>query len=460
MLNSRVFRTTSFRLSALYGGVFALGFGILLLITYLTTTNALLEQIRAEVQSDLHTLTVEAAADGLATIIQDINERIQPVSGSTDYYFLADEQGRKLAGNLDSIPMIEGWQQLPLDVSSTEKQEGMADADHQVWGQGVHLADGSFLLTGQDAYRVLTAQEAIINSFGWSVGISFLFAAGAGIVLSQGFLRRIDAINMASLAIIDGNLKQRIPVRGTSDEIDVLSKNLNRLLDSNHALLESLNQVSNSIAHDLRTPLGRLRQGLEEAHQRNDPLTLRATLETAIDEADQLLATFSALLRIAQIESGSRRAGFKLVNLTTTFQQVADAYRAVAEDHQKDMSVALAPNVMIYGDRDLLMQMLVNLLDNAIHHTPAQTTIRLSLENSAADPIAVIADSGSGIAETERKKVFERFYRLDRSRSSPGNGLGLSLVAAIATLHGIGVELQDNKPGLRVVLAFPTSDLK
>jgi signal transduction histidine kinase len=455
VLNSRVFRTTSFRLSALYGGVFALGFGTLLLITYLTATKALREQIRAEVQSDLHALTVEAGADGVDTIIQDIKERIQPVSGSTAYYFLADAKGKKLAGNLDGIAIIDGWQEMPLDPTSTAKQENSADGDHQVWGQGIHLDDGSFLFTGQDAYRVLTAQEAIINSFAWSVGISFLFAALAGTLLSRSFLRRIDAINTTSLAIIDGNLKERIPVRGTSDEIDLLSKNLNRLLDSNHALLESLKQVSNSIAHDLRTPLSRLRQGLEEAHQRNDPSALRATLEAAMNEADQLLGTFSALLRIAQIESGSRRAGFKQLSLTTTFQQVADAYRPVAEDQQKYMTVSLAPDVMIYGDRDLLMQMLVNLLENALHHTGAGTAIMLSLQNGEAGPVAIIADSGPGIAESDRERVFERFYRIDRSRSSPGNGLGLSLVSAIASLHGIRVELQDNAPGLRVVFNFP-----
>ena len=255
----------------------------------------------------------------------------------------------------------------------------------------------------------------------------------------------------------DLNLDQRIPERGTSDEIDMLSRNLNRLLDSNHALLESLKQVSNSIAHDLRTPLSRLRQGLEEAHHKNDPSTLRATLESAMGEADQLLATFSALLRIAQIESGSSRSGFKLVDLTAIFQHVADTYRAVAEDQQKIIIVSLVETVRILGDRDLLVQMLVNLIENALHHTPFGTTIRLSLENGALGSIGIIADSGAGIAESERKKVFERFYRLDRSRSSPGNGLGLSLVAAIATLHGIGIELQDNMPGLKVVLTFPES---
>ena len=455
MLNNRLFKTTSFRLSALYGGVFALGFGILLSITYLTATKALREQIRTEVESDLHALTVEAGADGLDTIIQDINERIQPISGSTAYYFLADAQGKKLAGNLANIVTRDGWQEIPLDGPEIAKSESLADADHQLWGQGVHLADGSFLLTGQDAYRVLSAQEVIINSFAWSAGLSFLLAALAGMIVSQGFLRRIDAINTTSLSIIDGNLKQRIPVRGTSDEIDRLSANLNRLFDSNQALLESLKQVSTSIAHDLRSPLSRLRQGLEEVRLQNDGSILRQALEAAIVESDQLLATFSALLRIAQIESGTRRSGFRQIDLSGIFEQVAETYKAVAEDRQKQLSISVAQGIGTFGDRELLTQMLVNLLENALHHTPPKTAIALVLDRDANGPRAILGDSGPGIPLNERQKVFGRFYRLDVSRSTPGNGLGLALVAAIASLHGIAIELQDNYPGLKVVLTFP-----
>jgi signal transduction histidine kinase len=454
VLDARLFKTASFRLSALYGGIFALGFGALLLITYFTATTALREQISAEVQNDLHALTVEAGADGLDTIVQDINERTQPFSGSTTYYFLANANGEKLAGNLDGIAMRDGWQEAPLNASTIKKTESLADEDHRLWGQGIHLPNGDFLLVGQDAYRVLSAQEAIINSFAWSAGISFLLAALAGILASQSFLRRIDAINTTSHAIMDGNLKQRIPVRGTSDEIDRLSMNLNRLFDSNQSLLESLKQVSTSIAHDLRTPLSRLRQGLEEAHLKNNKSAHKAALEAAIIESDQLLATFSALLRIAQIESGTRRSGFKQVNLTGVFEQVADTYRAVAEDQQKDLQLSVERGINIIGDRDLLTQMLVNLLENALNHTPAKTTISLSLQQSDAGPIGIIADSGAGIPAHERQKVFERFYRLDSSRSTPGSGLGLPLAAAIASLHAITLELQDNEPGLKVVLGF------
>ena len=459
MYGNRLFKTASFRLSTLYGGVFAFGFGILLLITYWTATTALRDQIRVEVLNDLHALTAEAAADGMDAMVQDINERIVPVGGSTTYYYLSDSQGKKLAGNLDGIATRDGWQETILSDASVAKTGNFADEDHQLWGQGIHLSDGSFLLAGQDAYRVLSAQEAIINSFAWSAGISFLLAALAGIAVSRDFLRRIDEINSTSLAIIDGNLKQRIPVRGTSDEIDRLSMNLNQLFDSNHALLESLKQVSTSIAHDLRTPLSRLRQGLEEARlPEYDARKYQDVIDAAITESDQLLATFTALLRIAQIESGTRRAGFRQINLTAIFDQVADAYKAVAEDQEKDLRLSVARNISSFGDHDLLMQMLVNLLENALHHTPPKTTITLSLENNDKGPRAMVCDSGPGIPTDERQRVFERFYRLDASRSTPGSGLGLALVSAIASLHGIAVKLEDNLPGLKVVLDFQKSN--
>ncbi len=454
VLSGRVFKTTSFRLSALYGGFFLVAFGAVLLITYLTATNALREQIRTEVQHDLLALTTEAQSDGGSAIVHDIKERIQPTSGSTAYYFYADARGNKLAGNLDNPGRVDGWQETPLQIADTRKKDGMIDEDHQLWGQGMHLPDGSFLFAGQDAHRVLSAQDAIINSFAWSAAISFLLAALAGILASQSFLRRIDAINTTSHAIIDGHLKQRIPLRGTSDEIDNLSMNLNRLFDSNQALMDSLKQVSTSIAHDLRTPLSRLRQGLEEAYLQKSPAKYKSAIESAIIEADQLLSTFSALLRIAQIESGTRRANFKQVDLTALIEQVADTYRAVAEDQQKEMTLDVAPNVTTHGDRDLLMQLLVNLLENALRHTPINTSIVLSLRNGSTGPTVILADSGPGIPAQERGRVFERFYRLDASRSTSGSGLGLSLVAAIASLHDIEVELQDNAPGLKAILYF------
>jgi signal transduction histidine kinase len=452
----RLLNTTSFRLSLLFGVVFAGCFAILLALTYWTATAALRGQIQSQISEESQALLADAASDGTASIIQDIAERLKLDGSSAGYYILYDSGGSKIAGNLDQVPVKAGWQQLEFRDAMAAQPVSLADEDHELWGLGSALPGGGFLFVGQDAFRVLTAQEAVIESFAWSASIAFLLAALAGVVLSQGFLRRIDAINRTSQSIIGGKLKERIPVRGTSDEIDKLSMNLNRLFDSNQSLLESLRQVSSDIAHDLRTPLSRLRQGLEEARMRaSDVKSYEQAVDGAIVESDHLLATFAALLRIAQIESGSRKAGFKDMDLSLVFDRVADAYRAVAEDADKSISVAITPGVKHHGDAELLLQMTANLLENAIRHTPPGTQITVSLESRATGARAVVADSGPGIPAELRDKVFQRFYRLDASRGSAGNGLGLALVSAIAGLHGIAISLEDSGPGLRVVLDFP-----
>ena len=377
---------------------------------------------------------------------------------SAAYYIIYDSRGVKVTGNLDAVPIQSGWQQLEFKDAMAAEPASLPDEDHQLWGLGSTLTDGGFLFVGLDAFRVLSAQEAIIESFAWSGSISLLLAALAGAVLSRGFLRRIDAINRTSQAIMDGKLKERIPVRGTSDEIDKLSINLNRLFDSNQSLLESLRQVGTDIAHDLRTPLSRLRQGLEEARMRTgDAKSHEQAIDSAIVESDQLLATFAALLRIAQIESGSRKAGFRDLDLSGLFDKAVNAYTAVAEDEGKLLLAMLVPSVKFHGDSELLLQMIANLLENAIRHTPAGTRIGLSLETNSMGATAIITDSGPGIPAEQRDKVFQRFYRLDASRSTSGNGLGLALVSAIAGLHSIAIALEDARPGLKVVLIFPAS---
>ena len=455
MLSSRLFKTASFRLSALYGAVFAISFAALLFVTYWTTTTALREQMRMEIADKIETIASEAKADGLSTIVLDINERISSKASSIGYYYLTDSNGQKLAGNLNGIIAKDGWQEISLNESLVVNSTSSPDEDHLLWAQGMHMSDGSFLLVGQDAYRVLAAQESIINSFAGSAGIAFLLAAIAGVVLSQGFLRRIDDINVTSLAIIDGRLKERIPVRGNSDEIDRLSTNLNQLFDSNQALLQSLKQVSSSIAHDLRTPLTRLRQGLETALSKPGTRSSHENaMLAALGESDQLLAIFAALLRISQIESGSRKAAFKKLDLTQIFDRVVNAYRAVIEDEGRYLTTSIAADLNYHGDGELLLQMIANLVENAIRHTPAHTEICIQLEKTAQGPVAYISDSGPGIPIDQREKVFEHFYRFDASRASQGNGLGLALVAAVSKLHGIKITLDDNKPGLRVILNF------
>jgi len=451
----RLAQTSSFRLAIVFALIFALCFSALLTITYLTTSSTMNEQARDRILEDSRWLIAEITSDGLDSARSDIGERLLH-TGSTAYYYLSDGNGRKLAGNLIRMTAFSGWREGPFRESEVHDVELSAGKNHELWGQGTKLEDGSFLFVGQDVFSINMAQRAIIHSFAWSIGIAFLVASIAGFIASRGFLRRIDAINTTSSAIIEGRLKERIPVRGTYDEMDRLSANLNRLFDSNQSLLESLTQVTTNIAHDLRSPLSRLWHGLEGSRAaRSTKKSYEAAIDAAIVECRQLLKTFSGLLRIAEIESGSLKTTFRRTKISGTVERVTNIYAAVAEDHNKKLCASITPNLFIHGDGDLLFQMFVNLVENAIRHTPARTEINLSLTRDGQYIVAEIADSGEGIPAEEREKVFERFYRLDRSRSTPGSGLGLSLASAVAGLHGVQIGLEDNHPGLRAVIRFP-----
>jgi signal transduction histidine kinase len=433
-----------------------LSFALLLLLNYLILTAALRDQIKVKVEEDLQSLSAEWREDGLPSIVKDVEERSNVTPALGAFYYLEDRNGKKLAGNLSNIKRITNWQEVSFQDYFPDSTIFDTDEDHQLWGQGMILPDKSFLFVGQDAIRVISAQEAVIDTFLWSGSVALLLAALVGAAISQGFLRRIDAINRTSQTIMDGTLKARIPVIGTSDEIDQLSVNLNRLFDQNQNLLESLKLVTTNIAHDLRTPLSRLRQGLEAALTgRPDVKRYGQTINNAIVESDQLLATFAALLRISQIESGSRKAAFRQFNLSETVSRITTAYQPVAEDQGKSLNATIADGVLINGDSELILQALANLLENALRHTPAGSRIDVRLSDTPTSSEIVFADDGPGIPAELRKRVFERFYRLQNSRTTPGNGLGLTLVAAVAELHQGHVELSDNHPGLRVLLKFP-----
>jgi signal transduction histidine kinase len=451
----RLLKTASFRLTALYSAVFMMSFALLLLLTFIILTAALREQIKVKVMGDLDDMTSEWREDGLPAISSDIAQRTGNSLKSGAFYYLEDATGKKLAGNLANAPRIAGWQEAPLQTRLAETAVIDPDEDHQLWGQGVILPDQSFLFAGEDAFRVISAQETIVDTFLWSAALALLLATGVGIVVSQGFLRRIDAINRTSLSIMDGTLKARIPVAGTSDEIDRLSLNLNRLFDSNQTLLESLKQVTTNIAHDLRTPLSRLRQSLEVARAGKPSVKhYGQTIDGAIAESDQLLATFAALLRIAQIESGSRRSAFRNFDLSETVSRLVNAYQPAAEDQGKNLLSDISESIFVLGDSELITQALSNLLENALRHSGPASHIVVGLAGPLGRPVITVADNGQGIPPELRTRVFERFFRLEDSRTTPGNGLGLTLVAAVAELHNIQIDLEDNNPGLKVLLQF------
>lgn len=453
------FRSTSFRLLAWYAAVFWTSVAVLLLIVYWITLAAIDDQLSDSVDREAQVLVELYRGRGLDRVVRAIQVRIVDLRPPRRYYLLQGADGERIAGNLPAMAPAEGEMVLSVSYLFPDrnfKPDNPADA-YPVVAKGQRLENGEFLLVGESRYRAVKAREAIVRAFGWGILITVLLAGVGGAALRAGFLRRIEAINRTTRSIMDGDLSQRMPMQGSGDEMDQLSSNLNAMLSRIQSLMESLKQVSDDIAHDLRTPLSRLRHRLEVARDTAGP-DGEPVIEKSITDLDAILDTFSALLRIAQIESGARRVAFSDVSLSQIASTVSDAYVPVAEDRGQQLDVRVDHVPSIHGDRELLTQMMANLIENPIHHCPTGVGITVELRQEDGMPVICVADTGPGIPASEREKVFRRFYRLEASRTTPGNGLGLALVKAVAELHGASVVLSDNRPGLRVTVRFRATD--
>ena len=447
---SRILRSASFRLPLLYAVLFILSAGVLFTTVYWTATAAMQNDMTAVLRSEALQLAEVHRRSGLAGLADQITRRINFRTKGPIFYLLQAPNRRVVVGNLPGMPPVNGVIDFEPKQDSPE-----AEAERpKLTGFGLTLPDGSFLLVAQDSTRLTDMQHAIVRAFVWASGLALLLAIAGGTLLGTNFLRRIDTITRTSRAIMEGDLSARIPVRGTHDEIDQLIVSLNAMLARIQQLMDGLRQVSSDIAHDLRTPLGRLRQQLEDARERaTTTADYQAATEAAIEEADELLATFSALLRIAQVEAGAQRSAFAAFDLSGLVKSLGETYEPVAEDAGHVLDVTVQDGISFTGDRQLVAQLLTNLLENALRHTPEGTRVSLGLARTDSGVEIVVADNGPGIPDSERDKVFDRFYRLDRSRSTAGSGLGLAMVKAIAGLHGLSIRLEDAKPGLRVILS-------
>lgn len=457
MRPSRLLRTQSFRLTLLYVALFSTSVLVLFAVIHWTTVGVIGQQMDAALEAELGELESFHRAQGVIALVTEIAKRTEAPSKREFHYLLQDRHAKAMAGDLPAMAPAVGWQSLAnlkIQSAQTEAPEDSDDQNYRALG-GV-LADGGFLLVAQSTERLEELDELISNAFGWALAVTAALAILGGAIMSRSLLRRVDAVNTAIRQIMAGDLSRRIPVRGTADEFDRFSASLNEMLARMESLMNGLRQVSNDIAHDLRSPLSRLRQRLETMQLKAKSVAdYRHAMDEALGDVDAILDTFGALLRIAQIEAGTRRAGFTAVDLSGVFTTIMDAYAPVAEDQGHRLIGEVAGGIHVQGDRELLTQMLANLVENALRHTPAGTEIQVLLAANTSGPLATIADSGPGIPERERSKVFQRFYRLDASRTTPGSGLGLSLVAAVADLHEIAIELRDNRPGLKVEMRFP-----
>lgn len=446
---ARILRSASFRLALFYAVLFMASAGALFATVYVTASAAMQNDMAAVLRSEAYQLLDIHRRSGLAGLAEQIARRMNFRTRGPIFYLLQAPNGRVVVGNLPGMPPVNGVIDF---VPQSDAPAPDADGDRaKLTGFGLTLPDGSFLLVAQDAARLTDMQHAIVRAFAWTSGLTLLLAIAGGAFLGNSFLRRIDTITRTSRAIMEGDLSARIPARGTQDEIDQLIDNLNAMLGRIQQLMDGLRQVSSDIAHDLRTPLGRLRQHLEDARERaRTTADYDAATDAAIAEADALLETFSALLRIAQVEAGAQKSAFTEVDLSALARSVGEAYQPAAEDSGHRLDMRIEDGVRMTGDRQLLAQMLSNLVENALRHTQASSTVSLALRHKGTSFEIEVADNGPGIPEAERGRVFDRFYRLDRSRTTSGSGLGLALVKAIAGLHGLTIELTDRKPGLGV----------
>jgi signal transduction histidine kinase len=443
----RIVRTTSFGLAVLYTLLFAISAVILGTLVYFTVRTSLDRQMATRIDAEVELLRQELRSEGKAALISEVQERANYFHALD--YLVVDANGNRLAGTLPSMPATEGWG----NISAQGVRAG--DPARRFRVRSVVLDQDLRLAVGDDLGPMDDIRAAFIDALGWSLLAFALLSLSGGLLLSFGFLRRVDAITRTADAIIAGELNRRIPTKGTNDNFDRLSDTLNTMLDRIQALMDSLRHVSNDIAHALRTPLGRLQQKLELARAvAVASPKCKSAIDSAMAETEGILDTFSALLRIAQIEAGTRQAGFGEVEISALFENITDAYAAAAEDQGKAITANVAPALTVWGDRELLAEMLANLLDNAIRHTPPGTNIEVTLANGGTSLFGTVADNGPGIPLEERARVFRRLYRMEQSMRTPGHGLGLSLVAAVAELHGIELSAEDNAPGLRMAMSF------
>ena len=443
----RLARSSSLRLMLLYAGLFGLSVMVLFVVIGISTDGFMTRQIDATVGNELAEVRADAAGDDTQRLARVVDGLVRTSPGF--YYLLQDRAGRVLAGNMTAIRPRPGQRSLEWSHRLPPRVR-----DAPLRGQGVILPNGGYLFVGSSAEGRDEMRLSLLRAFAWSLGVIVLLGLGGGLLMSMLVLRRIEAINRAIRTIMRGDLAQRIPVGDSGDEFDHLSDSLNRMLERIEALVGGMRQVSNDIAHDLRTPLTRLRQRLELA-RRDATGAPGERLDAALTHLDGILATFTSLLRIAQIEARAREADFADVVLAPMVRTLVEAYGPVAEARQQILTADLAHDVVVRGDRHLLNQLLANLIENALRHTQAGSRVAIAGRRRSDGIVLTVADDGPGIPPDRHEFVLRRFARLDASRSTPGSGLGLSLVKAVSGLHGASFELVDNRPGLGCIVVFP-----
>ena len=455
----RLWRTTTFRLTALFLAIFVvLAVAILGYIAY-QSVYLIQEQQVASIERELNQLESEYARGGTRGLVLAIQRFAQgPGPG---IYYVADPNGVGVAGNVLDVP-AQVLQQPGAHTFNYERpfaEEGDANLTGVAMVRSFILPSGFYLVVGRDIVERRSFAVIVLQAFFWGVVLIVVFGVVAGAVSAQRVLRRIDSITATSEAIMAGAMGERVPVTKRGDEFDRLATSLNAMLDRIQQLVAGMKAVSDNIAHDLKTPLTRMRNRIEAAlREGKDGVAAREALESTIEESDQLIKTFNALLLIARVEAGTAAGDFEQVDLSEVVKDLAELYAPVAEDAGLALKVEAGTGVSARANRELVGQALVNLVENALKYgKPAGGggEVSIQVSENGGEVVLEVADRGPGIPEADRERVLERFVRLDESRAEPGFGLGLSLVSAVAHLHKGRVEIGDNSPGARIRLILP-----
>lgn len=446
-------KTQAFRIVLIYLSVFAVSAMGLVAFTYWNTGRALDAQTDQTIKAEIIGLAEQYQRSGIRGLADVIVSR--SIHGGLGLYLLADSSGRPIAGNLDEWPKVVSANRGYIEFDYERHVQNILVA-RRARGQAFRLVGGNYrLLVARDVNERQLTKKLFTTTLPWSVGLMLLFGTIGGALISRNMLKRLETINHTSAEIIAGDFSRRIPITRENDEFDVLAVNLNRMLERIERLMKGMREVVDSVAHDLRTPLTRLRMRLEEMQNHIDPDSpYAADIDGAIAETDRLISTFNALLLIAEADSGVARGTMSELNLGTVVADMVEFYEPLAEEKNLTIALAASDPAVVEGNPGLISQALANLIDNAIKYTPAGGTIAVGVTQSAAGIELSVADNGPGIPEADRERVLERFVRLEKSRNSPGTGLGLSLVDAVARLHEAHLTLSDNQPGLRATIVF------
>ncbi|MEA2951614.1 MAG: hypothetical protein QOJ96_1134 [Alphaproteobacteria bacterium] len=464
----KLIRTTAFRLTLVYLFLFAIFAASLLGYFAWNTRRLITEQITTTVNAEMGEISDIFARRGLRSLVGTIENRaLRP---GANLYLVTTPNGRAVAGNVGSLApgvmATSGWSE-----TSYRRLDEQESADHRALVNVTELTSGFRLLIGRDLEERRRLFGIVAKAAQWSVLIVIALGLGGGIFVARRVLQRIDAMTGTTQRIMAGDLSGRLPVGRSGDELDRLAENLNAMLERIEALMVGLKEVSDNIAHDLKTPLTRLRNRAEEALAKaGNEGEYRAALERTIEESDGLIRTFNALLMIARAESGQARGNMDDFDAAEVAHGIHELYEPLAEDNGLTLQVRTEP-APLHGNRELVSQALANLVENAIKYgQPAPALQRLSAEvvdgkdaktvlieacRDGDQVLLSVTDHGPGIPQADRAHAVERFVRLEASRTQPGSGLGLSLASAVATLHGGALKLGDAHPGLRATLAIP-----